>query len=185
MTLTLSLLRHAKSSWTDPAQGDFDRPLAERGRAAAPLMGQHMRAIGVLPELVLCSPARRTRETLALVIEAARLAPAVRFEDRLYLATSETIVESLKRLSGPLDAANPSRPVPPTHVMIVGHNPGLHELAVELVRLGPAPMRRDLIRKFPTAALAVISLEADSWADVAPGSGTLKSFTVPRRLMGE
>lgn len=180
MSRLLTLLRHAKSSWADPAEPDFDRPLADRGRASAQRMGRYLREAALTPDLVLCSSARRTRETLALVLGELGAAPQVRYEDRLYLATSDLMIALLRRL------ANPRRPEPaaePGHVMIVGHNPGLQELAVDLAREGPAPLRRDLIRKFPTAGVAVIEVACASWADVAPGTGRLRSFVVPKRMV--
>ncbi len=182
MSLTLSLLRHAKSSWTAPAQGDFDRPLADRGRSAAPAIGRYMRTAGIRPGLVICSPARRTRETLALVMKAAEFAPVTRFEDRVYLAASSVLLALLQRLGASSDPDGTDAGGTPSHVMLIGHNPGLHDLALELVGAGPDDLRRDLAGKLPTAALVIIELAAEDWTGVSRGCGTLRSFTIPKRL---
>src|SRR5450631_2444347 len=125
--LTLTLLRHAKSSWEEPLD-DFDRPLAPRGKKAAPEIGAALAARGLRPDLILCSGALRARETLGLVIEdLGAPAPEVIYDDALYMAAPGTL---LKRLHG--IASAPQRDAP-RHVMLVGHNPGFEELALMLV----------------------------------------------------
>src|SRR4029079_5755701 len=115
MMLTLFLLRHAKSSWSNPSLPDRERPLATRGVTDAPMMGKAMTERGIDPDLVLCSSARRTRDTLALVLPELRVEPKVVYEDRLYHPRA---AELLQRV----------REIPPgsSRVMIVGHNPELH-----------------------------------------------------------
>lgn len=172
MTLTLLLLRHAKSSWDHPGLDDFERPLAPRGREAAPRMAGFIAAAGLLPDLVLCSTAVRTRETLALVLpELGASPPAVRYEDALYLASTSDLVERVRRLD---DGDR--------RVLIVGHNPGMHGAALALAGDGA---RRDvtaLATKFPTAGLAVLEFETRHWRQVRPATGRLARFMTPRLL---
>src|SRR5262249_11074132 len=125
--LTLSLLRHAKSSWDDPALEDFDRPLSKRGATAAPRMGAYMAAQGLAPDLVLCSPAVRARQTLDLVLSHLGSGPTVTYEDALYLAAPSVLLARLHKVEA---AAR--------HVLIVGHDPGIQALAVELSSSGKA-----------------------------------------------
>ncbi len=172
--LTLTLLRHAKSAWDDPTLGDHERPLAPRGEKAAPMIGRQLTRVAA-PDLVLCSTAMRTRQTLALVLLEMTAKPAqILYEDGLYLATPSQLRARLA------DVAATAR-----HVMIVGHNPGLHALALELTGGGPKRAVVQLAKKFPTAALAVIEFpEAAAWSDVQPATGTLRSFVTPRDLDG-
>jgi len=171
--LTLSLLRHAKSSWDDPALEDHERPLAPRGEKAAPLIGRHIAHEKLTPDLVLCSTALRTRQTLALVLLELKTKPAdIVYDDRLYLATPAAMTARLSELGSE-----------PRHVMLVGHNPGFHALALELVRGGSKPAVARLARKFPTGALAVIDFhDTDSWSALRPATGTLRTFTAPKDL---
>ena len=133
--LTLALLRHAKSSWSNPTLQDRDRPLATRGVADAPLMGKAMAERGIDPELVLCSSARRTRDTLDLVLPELRVEPKVVYEDALYHASTK---EMLDMLRGVQPGAN--------RVMLVGHNPEIHAFALDLVGAGPKHFR-DLLER--------------------------------------
>jgi phosphohistidine phosphatase len=169
--LTLSLLRHAKSSWDSPNLQDFDRPLNERGNDAAPRMGRFMAANGIAPELVLCSPSTRTRQTLDLVLPHLSPAPSVAYEDALYLGTPAVLLRRLRAVAASI-----------RHVMIVAHDPGLHQLAMELARSGDPELIELLGRKFPTAALAVIDFDAESWSKVRRGAGRLRLFMAPKRL---
>ncbi len=170
--LTLSLFRHAKSSWDDPDADDFDRGLAPRGIDAAPRMGRAIRRLNLAPNLILCSNAIRARATLALALPEMRLdSTEVRYEDALYMAPPEIILDQLA-----------SVPRTNEHVMIVGHNPGLHAFALELMGQGdPADMAR-LASKYPTAALAVLTFDVSRWPDVQTGSGRLEHFLSPRML---
>lgn len=170
--LTLLLLRHAKSSWDDLSLDDFDRPLAKRGTKAAPLIGSHLVKHALVPDLVLCSTAVRARATLTLVMnEFTDATPTVVYNDTLYLADAQTLLERIRTIKGH-----------PAVVMLVGHNPGLHAIALELIRSGPKTNLRTLAMQFPTAALAQISFEADSWSRVAPATGELVDFVLPRKL---
>jgi phosphohistidine phosphatase len=165
VTHRLYLLRHAKSSWDEPGLADHDRPLAKRGRRAADAMARHLRENEVAPELVLCSTARRARETFER-IEPALEAPEVRFERELYGATPHGLLERLQRV-----------PDSVASVMVVGHNPTLEELALDLAR--PSPARRELEAKFPTGALATLELPG-SWGDL--DEAELVAFVRPRDL---
>jgi phosphohistidine phosphatase len=168
---TLLLLRHAKSSWADPALGDHDRPLAPRGERAARLIAAHLRAEGITPELVLCSSARRTRETLAALRTVLPDSTDVRIEDGLYGAGATAILTILRAV----DPAVPS-------VMVIGHNPGLEDLALALAGDGEAAALHQLRAKYPTGALASLDVRASSWPQLAFGGAYLTSVVVPRDL---
>jgi phosphohistidine phosphatase len=172
--LTLSLLRHAKSSWRDPNLADFDRPLAERGSRAAPLMGKAMSEHGLVPDLVMCSPARRTRETLDLVLAQLGANTHVELEDALYHASPQTMLELAAR-------------VPPEvrHMLLVGHNPPLHDFALKLTGAGEKDLRETLAAKYPTAGLAVLTFPIAGWSEIRPGSGILTLFLTPKALQRE
>jgi phosphohistidine phosphatase len=159
------LLRHARSSWKDTELPDHDRPLAGRGKRAAKAIFQHMRAQELEPELVLCSTARRARETLERIEPALGRAP-VRVEGELYGATAGELLARLRRL--PDDVRS---------VLVIGHNPGMHELALELA--GPEP---ELEGKFPTAALATLTFDGSAWGELGPGAAELVELTRPRDL---
>jgi len=169
--LTLSLLRHAKSSWDDPALEDFDRPLSKRGATAAPRMGAYMAARGIAPDLVLCSPAVRARQTLDLVLPHLSGGPTVVYADGFYLAASSVLLARLRKVEDKV-----------AHVLIVGHDPGIQGLALELSGSGKGEALKALGRKFPTAALAVIRFKGDDWAKVEEGRGRLDLFVTPKSL---
>jgi phosphohistidine phosphatase len=169
--LTLSLVRHAKSSWANPGQQDFDRPLNERGLEAAPRMGASMAEHGIAPDLVLCSPSVRTRQTLDLMLPHFSTRPKVLYEDAFYLGAPATLLKRVRKLEADVK-----------HAMIVAHDPGLHQLAMDLPGAGDPDVLQALAQKFPTAALAVIVFEARSWSKVKSGAGRLKLFMTPKRL---
>ncbi|MBS0243078.1 MAG: histidine phosphatase family protein [Proteobacteria bacterium] len=169
---TLSLLRHAKALRDLPGIQDFDRPLAPRGIEAAPMIGRHMREQGYRPDLVLCSPALRTRQTAALVLEAlGPPAPPLTFEPAIYEASAATLLGCIQR-ADPVAA----------HVLMIGHNPGFEDLA-RLVAGGQIAEDHAAIRvKFPTAALAVIALDIAAWEETREDCGRIVHFTTPRSL---
>ena len=169
--LTLSLLRHAKSSWDDPALEDFDRPLSKRGATAAPRMGAFMAAQRILPDLVLCSPAVRARQTLDLVLPHLSGGATVVYQDGFYLAASSALLARLRKVEAKA-----------AHVLIVGHDPGMQGLALELSGSGKGEALKALGRKFPTAALAVIRFKGDDWTKVEEGRGRLDLFVTPKSL---
>jgi len=167
--LTLSLLRHAKSSWKDASLPDRERPLNSRGKVEAPMMGKLMAKHGLDPELVLCSPARRTRDTLALVLPELKQEPKVEYADGLYHCTPTEMLAMLKA-------------VPPavTGVLLVGHNPELQRFALDLIGSGPHHVRDNLEAKLPTAGLVVLRFLAGPWSAVEFKSGKLEQFLTPR-----
>jgi phosphohistidine phosphatase len=169
--LTLSLLRHAKSSWKNPTLPDRERPLATRGQNDAPAMGRAMAERGIDPELVLCSSARRTVDTLALVLPELKVEPKVVYEDALYHASPAEMLQMLREIQ---PGAN--------RVMIVGHNPELQAFALDLVGSGPKHLRERLEEKFPTTALAVINFTAGLWSSVDVNTGSLNLFLTPKEL---
>ena len=151
---TLLVLRHAKSSWNDPALDDHERPLNERGRRDAPRMGNLVREYGLIPDLVISSDAVRAQLTAEAVAEAARYAGEILLDQRLYLASPADILSLLQTVGENAET-----------IMIVGHNPGLEELVEHLTG-----ERQDL----PTATLAQIALPIDHWRDLEPSTrGTL------------
>lgn len=162
---TLLLLRHAKSSWSDASLTDFERPLNERGRQAAPLIGQFMRAQRLDPPLILCSPAQRARETIALVRAEASLTAEPRFDKRIYEASLQTLLAIVSALDETADAA-----------LLVGHNPGFEELLASLT--GAA-------ERMPTAALARIALSTERWTDARARTGQLVQLTRPKELLND
>jgi phosphohistidine phosphatase len=163
------LLRHAKSSWKDRSLADRDRPLAGRGRRAAKAMARHLEAERIRPDLVLCSPARRTRETLERVERAFGDRVDARLDESLYGASEAELFELLEGLPREVES-----------VMLIGHNPGLEELALALASEGEAlPRMRE---KYPTAALATIDLPADRWSDIERGGGELVAYVRPADL---
>ncbi len=148
---------------------DVDRPLAPRGARAAARMRDHIDAEGMRPELVLCSSALRTRETLARILPGLGPELTVRIESSIYSFEADELLDRLRAI--PADIGS---------VMLVGHNPAMQELASLLAADGD---RLDELRKgFPTAALAELDLSISSWADLASGSGRLVRFVVPREL---
>jgi phosphohistidine phosphatase len=164
----LFLLRHAKSSWDDPALADHDRPLAPRGRRASDLMATHLRGGGAAPALILCSTAARTRETLARVAPALEGAPPVLFERGLYAASAG---ELLVRLHAVRDEVG--------SVMLVAHSAGIEDLTLLLARRGE---QLDAVRtKFPTGALATLEFSG-RWRDLRAAGAELVEFVTPRTL---
>jgi phosphohistidine phosphatase len=167
VTRLIHVFRHAKSSWADPDQDDRDRPLAPRGKRAARAMAKHMRAVDVAPALVLCSPAKRARQTLELIAPALGT-PEMLTEKGLYAASAEELLERLRALPDSVPS-----------VMIVGHNPGLQDLAGLLVR--DAGKRAKLVKRFPTAALATLAIE-QTWRELDSGTADLVAYADPHTI---
>ncbi|MDX1710043.1 MAG: histidine phosphatase family protein [Rhodovibrionaceae bacterium] len=169
---TLTLLRHAKSDWTDAGLTDFDRPLAQRGLKAAPLMGRHLRAKKLSPDLVLCSAAARAKQTWELVAPELQDPPEPRYLKSLYLASPSRMLAAVTRAPSEVE-----------HLMLIAHNPGMENLAQRLIGGGKKSALKQLQAKFPTAAIAVIRFEADAWDEIKDGSGELTHFTRPKDLV--
>lgn len=164
----LILLRHAKSAWPDVA--DHDRPLAGRGRRAAPTAGRWLRESGHLPDLVLCSTAQRARETWQLAEQELGAHPRTTFERRVYGASATELVDLARQTPSSVRT-----------LMIVGHEPTLSDLTLELAGDDHGSALDRVRAKFPTAAIAILTF-ADSWPELGPGKARLAEFVVPGDL---
>ena len=166
---TIHLLRHAKSSWKDTALSDHDRPLAKRGRAAAKTVAAYLKRRGIVPDLVICSTATRARQTFKPIAKAIKPAEVV-LEDRIYAVPERQLLRYLRVM-----------PERTGSVLLIGHNPGLHALALALAdaasrrRLPPAD------GKFSTGALATLRF-AGTWKKLRPGSAALAGFATPKEM---
>jgi phosphohistidine phosphatase len=167
---TLHLLRHAKSDWDDANLGDAERPLAPRGRRAAKRMGAHLAEVGPIPDLVLCSTARRAVDTWTLAAAELRAEPELTLDEGLYLAPPALLLARVRRVSDRVHT-----------LLVVGHNPGFQELAVHLAG-GPRSAAAERIGKFPTAALATFTLAHGGWRELAPEALRLAAFVRPAEL---
>jgi len=169
--LTLSLLRHAEASSADPKLADHERPLTPRGRIEASRMGAWIAAAALRPDYVLCSEAARARDTLALILAKADGAPpAVSYDPALYLASSAKLLQRIRA----------AEVVP--HLLLIAHNPGLHSLALGLIRSGPRNDTMALAAEFPSAGFAIIDFDVASWSELGPATGHLRVFMSPRLL---
>lgn len=167
----LSLLRHAKSSWDDPALADHDRPLNPRGVHSALLMGHYLSRRAERPDLILASTALRARQTVEHLLEGLGETLPVESDPALYLAEAEQILACVQALDDGL-----------RHVLLVGHNPGLHDFALCLGgEAGTGDLR--LQRKFPTAALAIFALRRRRWARTRCDDGVLEVYVTPKDLV--
>jgi phosphohistidine phosphatase len=176
MGLRLLLLRHAKSEW--PAGGavaDHERALNARGRRAAPRLGAYLAEHRYRPDVVLCSTARRARETLDLILPLLSPAPSVRYREQLYLAEWPILLDAIRKTTKGCRT-----------LLVVGHNPGLEQLAVALARAPQGPDERlhtdRLTEKFPTGALAVFDFDLGDWRAIKPGEGRLAGYRRPKDL---
>ena len=169
---TLLLMRHAKSAWSDARLADHDRPLNKRGERAAKAMADHIVASGHHPELVLCSTALRTRQTLAALIDRLPApSPPISLDKGLYLASQAALLGQLRAVADKVSS-----------VLLIAHNDGIGDLAAALAGSGPDEALGRLREKFPTGALAVLAVPDGSWRDLAPGAARLLEFTRPRDL---
>ena len=167
--MRLLLLRHAKSSWSDPGLPDEDRPLAPRGEKAADRMRKYIADEGLEPQLVLCSSALRARQTLARVLPALGTEFQVHIEPALYTFDANVLLDRLGRIASDVTSA-----------LLVGHNPAMQELVALVAGRGDA--LSDLLRKYPTAGLAEIAFGDQSWDSLAERPGELVRFVTPRDL---
>lgn len=169
---TLTLLRHAKSSWDDPVERDFDRPLNARGRKAAVTVGRHMRGEQLSFDHVVASPALRIVETIEEVEAGYGSALAPAYDRRVYLASASSLLDVVHELPEGAQSA-----------LLIGHNPGLEDLILLLIPDRAGDLLRDLVEeKFPTASLATLTFAVDDWAAIKAGGGALVRFTRPRDL---
>lgn len=167
----LLLLRHAKAERSIPGGPDRDRRLVDRGRADAGGMGAYMATHALRPDRVLVSPAARAQETWEQVAAAFKPAPPASPVERLYDATAHTILDAIREMPDTVQT-----------ILIVGHNPGLHELALLLVASGDVEARERLREKLPTSGLVSIDFAFDRWNELHPRSGRLERFVTPRSL---
>jgi phosphohistidine phosphatase len=162
----LILTRHAKSSWDDPLMPDHDRPLNERGKAAAADLGQWLASRGYVPDEVLCSDALRTRKTFSGIAPALPGTPVLELKPALYHAGPDVMLAVLRHAVGET-------------VMIIGHNPGIAEFAARLLSRPPANPE---FARYPTGATLVADFDVDAWSDVGFGMGVVDDFIVPREI---
>lgn len=160
---TIYVLRHAKSSWKDQSLSDFDRPLNKRGNRTAPFMGELMLSKKLIPEIIISSPAERAKQTAFLIKQAAHLDVEMKFNQAIY----ESSTHNLLYIIGEIDDKYSS-------AMIVGHNPGFEGIVQTL---------SGEYQRMPTAALAVIDLEIDSWSESGKNCGTLREILRPKEQM--
>ena len=167
--MRLMVLRHASSEKAEPGMRDFDRALNERGRKDAAKIGAYMAHHALLSDRVIVSPARRARETWEHVSEAFPVAPPVDYDNRLYEGGPDAILAVIRENDPSIGS-----------LLIIGHNPGLHEIARLLIAAGDVEARERLNEGLPNAGLAIIDFAVDDWRKVRPHHGRLKVFIDPR-----
>lgn len=173
--LRLLLLRHAKSDPADVAVDDRDRALTPRGRRAAQAIGRWLASHRLEPDLVLCSPARRARDTWSLVAAEFKTNPRTLVDEALYdFGDGSRHLEAIARLGGDAKC-----------LLVVAHNPATERLAGRLAGRGKARLRDRMAQKFPTAGLAVIGLDIAGWASLDGASGELEHFVRPKDILSE
>ena len=164
----LFLLRHAKSAWDDFDLPDHERPLSRRGQRGARLIAEAMAADGSLPDRILCSPAERCRQTLAILLDRIGTAPVVVFVDAIYQPASPDYRNVIGGRGGDAE-----------RLMVIGHNPTIHNLARALASHGPGEARARLARAYPPATLTVLEFAAESWDEVGRADGVLRALYHP------
>ena len=170
---SLTLLRHAKSSWDDESLDDFHRPLNDRGRRSAKAMGKHLAARNARFDLILASPAQRVVETLKGLEAGGWETRPAQFDPEIYHASTRDLLEMVR-----------AAPDKVRRLMLVGHNPVLGMLALQLSGEDNEGLRAQVAENYPTGALAEIALDIENWSEAGPGCGRLVEFTVPRSLPG-
>jgi len=169
--LTLMLLRHAKSSWTQIGSTDFERSLNERGIKSAPLIGQYMADNDLTPKLIYSSSAARAKATTQLVLAELPEAPEPAYDQSIYDGGPESLFNKI--------ASSPNSASP---LLVVGHNPTIHAMSLSLCRAGNEKAFQTMSAKYPTGGLAIIDFDLQDWSEVTGGSGTLRDFILPRTL---
>ena len=167
----LILLRHSTAERPDPRQSDQERVLAPQGRTDAAMVGAYLANHSFRPDQVVVSPSSRTRETWRQVAAALRLAPEARFDERVYNATAQALFNVIAETADGVST-----------VLLLGHNPGLHELAMLLVATGDIDTRERLRENFPTSGIAIFDFALDSWSKLHPRSGRLERFVSPKQI---
>lgn len=168
---SLYLLRHAKSSWKDPGLDDHDRPLSKRGREAAKLMAAYLRRSKIAPDMVICSTATRARQTLAPIIAKAKKPPTIIFEKAIYEGTQRALWEQLWSL-----------PESAKSVLLIGHNPALHDFALALAETHSNGLLPSSGEKYPTGAMAAFRFDG-AWKALEPCRPVVTTFITPKALM--
>jgi phosphohistidine phosphatase len=172
LTFTLTLFRHAKSSWDDNIPRDFDRPLNKRGEKAAMTMGKWVNQTGLAFDHVVASPAVRVIDTIDHFVKGSGLRIDPNWDRRIYLASSATLMDVLRDQS---DAHK--------DILMIGHNPGMEDLVLDLCPDdGTSPLRALVWEKFPTAAIARMALDIQHWSEIDRKTGNLTHFIRPRDL---
>ena len=167
----LLLFRHAKAERAEPGERDFERVLTDQGRKDAARIGAYMAGHSCVPDQVAISPSARTQETWKFAAGAFRPQPPATAAERLYDATPHAILAVIKDIPGT------------THrFLVIGHNPGLHELALMLIASGDIEARERLREKLPTAGLVIVDFPIDDWGKLHPRSGRLERFVSPKTL---
>jgi phosphohistidine phosphatase len=166
----LMLLRHAKTKRAEPGERDRDRKLKKRGHADAPTIGAYMAHHGLVPDLALVSPATRAQETWTLVADAFDKKPRVQLDDRIYNASPQKLLAVV------------AEPRKARSLVIVGHNPSLHEFALQLIAAGDVQTREQLHDKLPTSGLVVMDLPIDEWPQARPHAARLERLVTPRLI---
>ncbi len=172
MPKRLILMRHAKSAWDKAETADFDRALSGRGSRSAPTVGAYLARKKLVPQLVLCSSAKRATETWELVATALPSGIPVKHSKALYMAMPNEMLKRIQKVPDEFEC-----------VLLVGHNPGVADLAGWLCAEGDAAKRADLARKYPTASIAIIDFEAATWGAVESDSGRLVDFVRPKDIV--
>ncbi len=167
----LILFRHAKAEASEPGMEDRARVLVDRGRKDAAKMGAYMAGHGIVPDKVVISPAARTQETWKYAAGAFRPSPAAMSVEGIYDATPHALLAVIK-----------AAPAPAHTLLIIGHNPGLHEVAMMLIASGDIETRERLREKLPTAGLVIVDFAFDDWNKLHPQSGRLERFVSPKSL---
>ena len=167
----LAILRHAKSDWGNPGQTDFERPLNKRGRKAAKKVGRVLREQGLTFDAIVSSPATRAKETVERFAIGYESLPRLHFEPAIYLSSTGTLIGIINGL--PEDAET---------VMIVGHNPGFHDIVLRMTKENGNGLREKVGANYPTGAFALIDFAVERWADVEPASGEIRQVIFPREL---
>jgi phosphohistidine phosphatase len=166
------ILRHAKSEWGNPSQGDFDRPLAKRGLEDAPRMGEVLARFNVVPDRILSSPAQRARQTADLTAKACGYQQEIQWEESFYEGDSSDLIAALQQLPDTVERA-----------MLVGHNPIMEETVSALCTTqgrGNKGGGEHWAIKIPTAGLVSLGFEIMTWPELQPGGGVLRWFIVPK-----
>jgi phosphohistidine phosphatase len=159
---TLLLLRHAKSSWDDGSLRDFERPLAKRGERDAPRMGEELKRRAPMPDLIISSPATRARQTIEAVVRSSGISSRLDFNESIYGASSAELMRLIRRLPDGVNC-----------VLMVGHNPGFEEVVSRITATDTV---------MPTAALAYMEIQIESWNDLEDGAGKLVWLLTPKKL---